>query len=132
MPSRTYFDHTASLKTADIIVQAIAFLVAVCLLLAEGSLLVLYITGSVQSLSSIVWSLYFRRDIPGYRAGMRIRCLFHVIAVLLLLSLVLRPRPDVLTWLLLAAGPVPGLAYFIVSIREAAYYGKARKPFYLL
>lgn len=128
-------NRVAMLKKADAIIQIIAFVVLGFVAVMDGALSYYCMLGmaGVQLLSCVSWMVFFSGDTPRVRSGTIIRRTFLVIlitvACCLLVSLkLLLPTAVVM----LVVGPVCGLIYFIVTIVEAGFYRKARKPYYLL
>ncbi len=121
-------------KYTDACLQLLAFVAMMMVWAwADWSVFAMFIEASVQVISCLAWSLYFTTDAPRYRGGWFIRRSFLVVLVVWIGgSLCSGAFAALFLYLMLLLGPVMGIAYFVITLQEAAYYGKARKPFYLL
>lgn len=130
------FDGVANFKIADAIIQVLVFMFLVLAPFFFQSLFVysLAAMAGVQCLSTVHWSLYFATGVPQTKAGKRIRIIFLVTMALLFLCFCTQQGAliFVVLYLMIFIGPVLGLSYFIITLRETSFYRKARKPYYLL
>lgn len=131
---RILFQNVAFFKYVDICLQVAAFLVMVLLLCYPPSWgpYALFIEAGVQVLSCLFWTVYFSVAAPGYRAGVVIRRVFLIVLGVWLLSYAVPPVFLVLLYSMILLGPVLGTIYFVITVKEARYYRKARKPFFLI
>lgn len=128
------FSLIAAFKKADAAFQVLVLLVMLLILLWFNWLpFGLYIIAAAQSLSCIAWSLFFTGKAPATQAGRTIRLIFLVILAELALVYCIGSAFFLFaSMVLLFLGPVLGIAYFIITIREMVYYRDARKPYYML
>ena len=128
------FRYVALFKLLDVVFQVLAFVVMLlCVTCSELGIIGLYIMGAAQSLSCILWKLFFMGGAPETKGGKLIRNLFLVL--LIVFSCLVTVFPDtfwLLSCLMLLLGPVSGLAYFTATLNELVFYRNARKPYYLL
>lgn len=121
-------------KYTDLCLQLLSFIAMILVWAwADWNVFALFIEAVVQVMSCIVWSLYFTTDAPRHRAGTCIRRAFLIVLVVWVIGSVCSGAVAWLfLYLMVLLGPVMGIAYFVITLQEAAYYSKARKPFYLL
>ena len=126
-------NNVAMFKKADAVFQVIAFL-AMIAVVAQTSfgLFGLYTLAIAQSISCIVWSLFFTGDTPRYKSGTTIRRVFLIVLALLALCAFDKGLLFGISFFMLVLGPGLGLAYFVITINEIVFYSEARKPYYLL
>jgi hypothetical protein len=96
----------------------------VLLICAGLHLFSLYFVALVQCCSCLFWRHYFRHaghELLQTEAGIRIRKIF---LVTMLIHFVLLPLFIFLALLMLFAGPVLGVSYFLITMEEQKYYTK--------
>lgn len=131
---KTTLSRISLWKYADLVVQFLAFLAMLLLFLHfDWGAFAFFVEAAVQMISCLIWSIYFSKDIPGYRAGVFIRRLFWSVSIIWVIPSLCSAEIAVgLLYIMVLLGPVLGLSYFIITLLEAGYYSKARKPYYLL
>jgi len=128
------FGNLALGKKIDLGLQVLAFAGVLLLYQTRGTgLLVFYFAGAVQTFSALLWTLYFHKGPPAYTSAVAIRYTFLSVAPFLALTcLAGEGGIFLINCIMLIAGPLLGVSYFIITILEIRYYSKARKPYYLL
>ena len=130
---RATFKNISFLKYTDAFMQVMAFIGMLLLMsLSDWGPFALFVEAAVQVISCLVWSFYFRSGIPKYRAGTFIRRAFLIVLAIWMLSFFIEEVAATVLYLMLLVGPIMGIAYFLITLWEAGYYGKARKAYYLL
>lgn len=128
------FETIALWKRIDIVFQCLVFLVmlfTVCR--TEFSIFGLYIMASGQILSCIIWTFALSGGMFRLHAGNIIRVIFIITALILAIILGLNKEVFMMaSIMMLLIGPVLGISYFVITIKEYHFYSKARKPYYLL
>lgn len=115
------FSGVSFWKYADLAIQVLAFLVMLLLFgFFDWGPFSFFVEAAVQLISCLIWLVYFRRDVPRYRAGVFIRYAFLIVAtVWITASLCSDAAFAVLLYLMLFFGPVMGIAYFVIKIGRA-------------
>lgn len=128
------FGNVALGKKTDLALQVLTFPVMLFLTqVRDVGPFAMYLMALVQTISALLWTIYFWNRVPAFRAGGWIRAIFLVVAAVLILVILAIPHMFLgLSLCMLIAGPPLGIAYFIITISEVRYYNKARKPYYLL
>jgi len=128
------FGNLALGKKIDLGLQVLAFGGVLLLYQTKGiGLFVFYLVGAVQRVSALLWTLYFHKGPPAYSSAVTIRYIFLSVAPFLALTCLAGDGAILLVnCIMLFAGPLLGVSYFIITILEIRYYSKARKPYYLL
>jgi len=128
------FDHLADGKRIDVILQCVLFVLMIFAVWKSGlGLFGLYVMGIGHILSSLVWVFILSGDTPKLASGNIIRTLCLSVAAILFLTLLIDDSAFLsLSCYMVIIGPILGLSYFIITIKEIAFYAKARKPYYLL
>jgi hypothetical protein len=128
------FSPVSALKYTDMGIQAFTLIVALLLCFYAGWGPFAFMTeAAVQVMSSLCWTLYFGKGIPAHQDGVFIRRAFLITAAVWIAGSVFsHGLAAAFLLVMMFLGPVMGIAYFAITLIEARYYGKARKPFYLL
>ncbi len=128
------FSPVSILKYIDMGIQVFTLLIVLLLCFyASWGPYAFVVEAIVQVAGCLCWTVYFGKNIPPHRAGVFIRRAFLIVAsVWLTGSLLSREVAVAFLLIMMFLGPVMGIAYFTITLIEADYYSKARKPFYLL
>lgn len=124
------FRLLAAQKKADLLIQVAAFAVTL-LLLFYLSVFALYFEALVQVVSA-AWWMNRLKDLPQLPVAARYRKAMLIVFVVQLAVAAVPGLNLVFCALMLFAGPVMGISYFVLTMKEMAYYRDARKPYYLL
>ncbi len=119
------------LKERDKALQLFSLPVTVLLFFMGGHLFSLYLIAAVQCVSCLFWQNYFRSAgdaLPQMKAGIRIRKTFLVVMIVHGICLILLPLFLFLAVVMLLAGPILGIAYFLIGLEETEYYNKMQLP----
>ena len=132
---RKHLERTALLKMVDLGCQVIALVTTICFLPDLGPF-ALYIMGAVQFLSAMCWLL--PRDLPIPRFRVPVSPVFGITGAIVATAALTLPFTrdpfdgafGLVSIFLLYAGPVLGVWYFVVTLREIFWYRKAALPAY--
>lgn len=131
---KTTLSRISFWKYTDLCLQLLAFIAMILVWTwADWSVFALFIEAVIQVMSCMVWALYFTTDAPRHRAGTFIRRAFLIVLVVWVGgSICSNAVGAFFLYLMILLGPVMGVTYFVTTLQEAVYYGRARKPYYAL
>jgi hypothetical protein len=124
-------NQVALFKKIDAGLQIVAFFSMIFIVTQVGTF-GLYSFAIIQCISCVLWSLFFNGDTPRYKAGTFIRRVFLIVLPILLLTILNGEIFFATSLCMLFFGPLMGIAYFIIGLKEIVFYNNARKPYYLL
>lgn len=124
------FHLIAEKKKADLGFQIGGFVIMLILFFQIGPF-AMFFEALVQVISCCLW-ITTLKDTPQLTSGKRIRKFMMILFVILCISAFIPGWNFIVCLLMLFAGPVIGMSYFIITLKEIIYYRDARKPYYLL